>query len=31
MDEASCILCKEIDSAKSLQKVKTGIRTLILV
>ena len=31
MDEVSCILCKEIDSAKNLQKVKTGIRTLTLL
>ena len=29
MEKVSCILCKEVDSAKNLQKVKTGIKTLI--
>lgn len=28
-DDFSWILCKEIDSAQSLQKVKTAIKTLI--
>ena len=28
-DEFSCVLCKETDSPQNLQKVKTGIKTLI--